>query len=778
MNPEKLMQDAVKFHQAGRFKDAALLYEKVLKQMPSFSDGWNLHASVSISLGNFEQAEQSLNRALSIRKHARYYCTGGQLYAAKQQYTKAAEYYLKSISLEPDSVHAWMGLGNIRVMTGSLEEARECFTKVLGLQPNSLEASFNLGNLCIKCGDWESAIEWYEKSVSLNPALFQAWGNLGELYKRNKQWDKAERCLKTAIDLSPEYLPGIINITSLYLEQRRNGEAADWCNRSMQIAPKNRDVLVNQAEVASRQGSFNEAEQILRQVISLYPGDPVPFNNLGILFEKKEERDKAVQCYENALELYPDFAKAYVNLGNIFAGKGESQEASEYYSKAVELGCDSMVTGFLYHQLRNMAKWDRASSLLAIIENYLKENIPAMTPFSVNTMFDEPVKEFRYTKLWCESQKQYHISKAPVTSKIDYKQERPLKIGYLSSDLNSHAQGQILAPVFKLHDREKFSVYSYHYGKEDSSIESSILKEHSEYRVVSSMGAEQVASMIRDDGIDILIDLKGWTQGSRPEIAMLNSAPVQLRYLGQPGSTGLSCYHGILCDPKIVPMSQQQFYSEKLIHLPHCYQPGYYVREQYKGLTRKECGLPEDKIVLCGFHQIYKLEHRMLTLWLRALKSSDNTVLWLLCKNEPVKETILKLAKQQRVDETRLIFADTMPKKEHLKRLCLADLGLDTYPCNGMITTMDLLSCGVPVLTLCGETFGARTAASMLSQCECIEFIADSYQEYEQKLARYLAEPALLKKAQETLRKGEHPLFLMEQWVKDYEETLQNLYFN
>jgi protein O-GlcNAc transferase len=315
-----------------------------------------------------------------------------------------------------------------------------------------------------------------------------------------------------------------------------------------------------------------------------------------------------------------------------------------------------------------------------------------------------------------------------------------LTVGYLSSDFQEHATAQLMAELFEVHDRARFRVLAYSYGRDDGSAMRMRLKDAFEAFVdLEHASHDEAARRIREDEVDILVDLKGYTTGARPEIVARCPAPVQISYLGYPGTLGMPAIDYVLVDAFVVPGEQRQHFSENVVYLPGCYQVNGRGRPIANRPSREECGLAEGAFVYCCFNAAHKITAQVFDVWMRLLRDVPESVLWLLEPHATAAENLRREAEGRLASaSSRLIFAPTLPNAEHLARLGNADLCLDTLPYNAHTLAADALWAGCPVVTCPGETFASRVAGSLLHAVGMPEMVASSLEEYE-AIARGLA---------------------------------------
>jgi predicted O-linked N-acetylglucosamine transferase (SPINDLY family) len=334
--------------------------------------------------------------------------------------------------------------------------------------------------------------------------------------------------------------------------------------------------------------------------------------------------------------------------------------------------------------------------------------------------------------------------KIPLNRPSDVKSK--ISIGYLSGDFHCHATAWLIAELFEKHDRAGFVIFGYSYGPDDRSpMRRRLASAFDRFVDLKDASFMEAAERIAVDGVDILVDLKGYTRENRVQILALRPAPIQVNYLGYPGTMGAPFMDYVLVDDFVVPADQQPFFAEKLVHLPGCYQVNDSRREIAPHTpSRAECGLPEQGFVFCDFNNSYKITPEMFTVWMELLKGVPGSVLWLLEGNRFAPANLRREAEARGVAAQRLVFAPRMPLPEHLARHRLADLFLDTFPVNAHTTASDALWVGCPVLTMAGETFVSRVAGSLLRTIGLTELVTTSLDEYRVMALRLARDAELL----------------------------------
>lgn len=542
--------------------------------------------------------------------------------------------------------------------------------------------------------------------------------------------------LKKAIAVAPEH-PYFHNTLGVVL---RKAGTAEECIQSFRNAlrfkPDYAEAGMNLANILRDENELDEAIAWYKWAQGLKAHYFESWNNLGILYKNKKEYDKARDAFEKALAIKPDYANPYLNLAVIHEEKKERAEAVKLYRKTLEMKPDtheiwlSMMHNQMHHcdwegleegihQVRTLVREEYQGELLPF--NFL--SLPGTTPLEQRKCA-ELFTNSRYMTFMLQAKKMNFQFKKELKTK--------LKIGFLSADFNEHAVSISLVQVIELFDHEHYELYAYAYGKNDNGPTRQRISQAFDHFIdIDRFGHLEAAKRIYEDNIDILIDLTAYTAGGRAEIMALHPAPIQANYLGYPSTMAAPFIEYLIGDPIITPPEHAAFYSETLALLPHCYFPNDRKRLVEENSSRETEGLPLDKFVLCSFNQPYKINANLWDDWCTILKNIPNAVLWLHAFEMPAREKLKKEAEKRGVDPERILFASVKPRlSEHLGRLRLADLALDTSPYNGHTTTSDALWAGLPVVAQLGESFAARVAASILTAANVPELITYSRSEY------------------------------------------------
>ena len=556
--------------------------------------------------------------------------------------------------------------------------------------------------------------------------------------------------------------------------QRGEPEAAlALLHRAIEADPHSPVAANDLGNMLAQLGRTAEAIAAYRRAIRIAPDYPEAHNNLANACQMAGELEEAVAGYQAALRLRPRYAEAHRNLGSALWRLGRTQEAVAALTAAASLNPGyTEAIAVLAHQLRQLCDWSMAGDLTSRLIAAVEAGSGAVNPFVFLSLPATPRQQRLCAEQWTRARRLAAGAAPPLPATRDR-----ITVGYLSADFQEHATAHLIAELFVLHDRRRFRVNGYSYGTDDGSAARRRLRDSFDAFVdIEKLSHQDAAERIRADGVDILVDLKGYTTGARPEILALRPAPIQVSYLGFPGTMGMPAIDYILVDEFVVPAGQQEHFTEKLVHLPHCYQVNDRRRPIAPAPTRAACGLPEGGFVFCCFNASYKITPAIFDIWMRLLDKVPGSVLWLLDTSATASANLRREAEARRKGGAdRLVFAPTLANPEHLARFAVADLFLDTLPYNAHTLASDSLWGGCPVLTCAGETFASRVAGSLLHAAGLPELVTSTLAEYESLALRLAESPEALAALRARLAgdRRELPLFDTPRFTRDLEAAFE-----
>ena len=519
-------------------------------------------------------------------------------------------------------------------------------------------------------------------------------------------------------------------------------------------------------------GRFDVAIAAYDEFLRLYPGGGEAWHNRGIALAETKRFSLAAESFGRAVTLRPDSAASWHNRGMSLAELGEFEQAAQDYSRALEIQPDMPdARGNLVLARLNCCDWRGLEEERRRIADSLTEGKPAIVPFGNLFISGSPADQLKCARLWMAR----HASQpAPVWRGENYAHER-LRVAYVSGDFRNHPVARLILSLLQNHDRAQFECFGISYGPDDGSeIRRRIIAGCEQFIDVRGGSDDEIAALLRRREIDIAIDLMGITWGCRPGIFAARCAPLQVCYLGFPATTGTEFIDYMIADPVVIPESEQVFFSEKITYLSRCYLPGGCDAE-ISGSTpsRSSSGLPESGFVFCCFNANYKILPETFASWMAILRSVAGSVLWLSEPNVVAKANLRREAAARGVSPERLAFAPHLPSfSEHLARVGLADLFLDTSPFNAHVTAIDAISAGVPVLTRAGTSMSGRAGQSLLTSLDLPELIAHSTGEYEQIAIRLAGQRDELAAIRGKMIRNSAALFDAKMFARDFEQAL------
>ena len=677
----------------------------------------------------------------------------------------------------------WNILGAAAAQIGNSDQAAFAFKKAISLNPKDSEVVNNMGNVLSLQGNLDEAIEAYKKAIALRPKYPIAYYNLGNALKKQDKINEAIEAYKNAIALKPDYVDAYNNLGVALKTGGRLDEAISTYKKLILLKPYDAYSLNNLGNAFNDQGNLDEAIEAYKKAIALEPEYAEAFTNLGCAFEKKEKRFEAIEAYKKAIALKPDYANAHYNLGIALSGEDRQKEAITAWQTAISLNPgDALVNAVLLFEQAKICDWNGLKQSSELLQK-LGVIGDAITPFSVLALEDEPQRHQQRAINYAQK----------IFPKKDMKQVTPptekperLRIGYFSADFHNHPVMYQLAQVFAAHDKSQFTIIAFSYGPSvQDEMRQYLISNADVFHDVRAMTDIQVVELARSERLDIAVDLTGYTSNQRLSLFSYHLAPIQISYLGYPGTLGADFIDYIIADPVVIPEENRRFYFENIIYLPNTFLPTDNKRViADKKFTREEMGLPKNGFVFCCFNDNYKLSPKEFDIWMRLLRKVEGSVLWLRKTNEWSISNLRMEAEARGISGDRLIFAERLSlPEEHLARHHLADLFLDTFNYNAHATTSDALWTGLPVITKLGRGFPARVAGSLLSAVGLQDLITDSEAQYEALALRLATTPTDLAQIKSKLAANRltQPLFDSEMYTKHLERAYQiayDRYFN
>ena len=624
-------------------------------------------------------------------------------------------------------------------------------------------------------GLYQQALEAAEKLAKQFPQSLETLAIIGAVSFEVKDFDRALNCYQLVAQRAPEFADTYFKMGIVFGHKGDLIAAMASFQKTLDINPDHAQAHNSIGIMQLKSGELDAAFASASNALRLVPDYAEAHKTIGDVCFERHDLKAAVDSYRRALELNPDAVPVHNNLAAACLAYGDRVGAIQSYDALLKVQPDHQEAwAKKLHQMAHLCDW---SAFDPDFISSLGLNSPDITPFSLLTLEDAPERHLIRSKIHARSQ--YSFVPQPFAAKTETKSDR-LRIGYFSADVHQHPVMVLLAKVLQMHDRNRFEIFFYGFSpKKSDPLRERIIAAVDVYDDVLQMRDIDIAHLARQDGIDIAIDLNGYTENSRSGIFAHRAAPVQISYLGYPGSMGADFIDYIVADKNLIPESSQVNYSEKPIYLPHHYQAqDNELPIDQAAPNRTELGLPENGFVFCALSNSYKITPAEFDLWMRLLQAVDGSVLWLLQGNTSVLKNLMFEAAKRGVDPARLVFATHTDHGQYLARFQRADLYLDTFIYNAGATASNALWAGLPVLTKRGHGYTARMAASLLNSIELPELITDSEQAYEALAIDLATNPVRMAavKAKLVANRRTTPLFNTELFTRHLEEGYQQAY--
>ena len=618
--------------------------------------------------------------------------------------------------------------------------------------------------------EFGQAISFALEILKLDPESMQAKEYLAYAY--GNQGDKVE-ALKLLLELalSPKCpLSALYECGSLLLEFERSIEAISVLERASVLAPISFNVLHDLATAYAQAGRIKEALEKYRLASSIEPNSPELLYNIGRLHDELHQEAIAIEFYQKAVALNAQFSQAWINMGLNFNYLGNYEEGFRNLKKGFELNPQvNFVFGDLIHSQMHLCEWSSFQKNIKAIVDGIENNQKIIYPFHLLSLVDSPELQKKAAQIF--SNEKFPLATDNYLPKVG--SHKKIRIGYFSADFRNHATAHLMAELFELHDKNQFELLAFSYGlRQEDAMRRRLRLAFDEFIDIAQMSDDDALSLVRSKELDIAIDLSGHTQDARTNLFARRMAPVQINYLVYPGTMGTKFHDYIIADSQIIPKGFEQFYTEKVLLLPNCYQ----ANDRKKIISnldysRDQLGLPQSGFVFCSFNNSYKINPMVFDLWMKILSRVDDSVLWLLGDSQVLMDNLRREAIARGVDGKRICFASKVDHAEHLARQKSADLILDTFPYNAHTTASDALWAGLPLITKRGESFASRVAASLLESMDLSELIVNSEQEYVDLAVKLAVNPELLTHFKSRLRENlqTSPLFNTPQLARELE---------
>jgi len=776
---EALFNRGIALRNLNRPAEALVTFDNLLAITPADVDVLNNRGSTLRSLNRSTEALASYDRALALKPNdADVLNNRGNALQDLERSAEALASYDKAVALRPDHVEALNNRGSSLRSLNRPNEALASYDRALALKPDYAEALYNRGNALQELKRSAEALASYDRALALKPNNANVLNNRGSALQNLKRSAEALASYDKALALKPDHVEALNNRGLTLAGLGRHPEALASFEGALAIKPDHAEALYNRGNALQALKRSAEALASYDRAVALEPNYVEALNNRGLTLAGLGRYAEALANFERAVAIMPDYVEALSNRGAALFDLYRNAEALESFDKVLAIAPDhqNAFEGMAAAALAN-CDWPRSERIAGELPSRIMERNSAFSPFTLLGYSNDPL-------LQLECARRIIKGKMPAPTQPlgrgAIAHHDKLRVAYLSADFRMHPVAFLMAELFELHDRARFEILGISFGLNDhSGIRARLIRAFDQFHDVRTKNDHDVARLLNDLHVDIAVDLTGHTHGSRLGILAHRPAPIQVSYMGYPGTIGADFIDYVIVDSIVLPFDQQPYWAEKIVHLPDSYwviDSNMHISSRL--LVRGAVGLPDRAFVFCCFNNNYKITAPVFDVWMRLLRNIEGSVLWLLGADAPATVNLRHEAAARNVDPARLIFADKLPMEEHLARHRLADLFLDTLPYNAHTTASDALWAGLPLVTCRGTSFAGRVAASLLYAAGLPELVTSDLVEYEALALRLATDAELLRGFRHRLEQNRstHPLFDTDRFRRHIESAYTTMW--
>jgi protein O-GlcNAc transferase len=728
---------------------------------------------------------------------------------------EAIPVFREGLALQPDNLAAKRDMAGALIDAGERDEPRQLLTEVLAETPNDPDALYMAANLAHLEQRFEDAILYHQQAIKHGGDVADNNNNMANVLLEMDRTDEALKVLLQTLAQEPEFAEGWNSLGNAWLAKENHDEAARAYGRALQLDPTLTMAANNLAASHLRAGRLDQACDLYQQNTNTFPEDPDTWTGLGTVYLSMERYEQALeslnraleldanhldarhnraaalhrlarftealQDYRRVIELAPRRQQSHFNLGSLLQVLSRHSEAIEAFEKALEIDPGyTAAWSYLAHSLKQECRWDNLETVTAKVIDRTREEMEkgstiSTSPFSLLQLSAPGDVRLAAARQTAKSAERGFAASGDLPG-FTYSEpdNGKLRIGYISPDFRGHSVGRAFLELLAAHDRERFELIGYFTASGPDDVTARLVEGFDQFVELDGLPFPAAAQRINDDGIHILVDLAGHTRGARFEVLAHRPAPVQAHFLGYGFTIGADYVDYLITDEVTIPETELQWCHENIVYLPHHSLPASRPVISDKTFKRGDFGLPESGIVFADFNGHYKFDAEMFAAWMEILQRKPDAVLWLMKFDGNSDNNLRAEAEKHGIDANRLVFAEKMDNAEHLARLSLADLALDTYHHAGGVTSTDALWAGLPVLTLLTDEMVDRTGASLMRAAGLPEMIATSLPDFVEKALTCVDDPMLRTKLAEQQKKA--PLFDMPGFTRHLEHAYEAMW--
>lgn len=713
-----LREQALALLQSKHLTEAQKLFADVCRLDPEDTRAWYMLGTIYGMTGKIDEAGKSFRKVIALQPdHGEAHANLGNVLFYMNRQDEAISHFKTALRINPNNAMAQNNLGNVLKSAGRLHEAIECYRSAIAINPTYAVGHYNLGIALKEAGLLQEAGDAFRQAVELNPNFAEAYNNLGNIFKGQDRLQEARDALQRALSIKPEFAEAIYNLANVNLALGQFGSAIEQYREATLIKPDYADAYNNLGIALNEQGHSETAVETLKIAITIDPKLAAAYNNMGNALRNQGRMTEAQEMVQLALQIQPGFTDAYNNLGTILNWEGKPGDAVAMYQRAVDISPDNV----------------SAHSNLLMTMHYL----PSYTPQDLLDAAEE--WNSRHTR---------NIFQLPSPS-IYPDPRHKLRIGYVSGDFCSHPVGFFIEAVLSHHDKSNFETYCYYNNNVYDDLNSRLQKLADHWRAIERLSDQSAADLIREDKIDILVDLSGHTQGHRLLVFSRKPAPIQITWMGYFATTGMTAMDYIIADRFVIPPDEERYYTERVERLPEAYLC--FTVPTLPIAVVPPPALSKGYVTFGCFNNPAKITSEVIACWSKLLHAVPNARLILKYKSladNGIKYYFQKAFFDHGINSERIEFSGQSPRGEYLANYNEIDICLDPFPFGGCTTTVEALWMGVPVITLRGNRYVGHMGESIMKNLglsDCVTETQDAYIERAIGLANNLAQLAELR---------------------------------
>jgi predicted O-linked N-acetylglucosamine transferase (SPINDLY family) len=779
MNAPQALEQAIHAFTGGALDRAETLCRIALQHDPRSAEALHLLGVISGQLNRVDEAAALLAQSVELEPDNPFSrCDFGTLLRLQGRPAEALEQFERAIALQPQNAAALNDRGLALHALQRFAEAADSYGEAVALAPDFAEAHYNRGLALGELGRRQEALQCFDRVIALDPRHAEAHLLRGNLLVETGNPDAALKAFDRAIAVKPEFAEAHNNRGNILHAMRRPQDALASYDQAIKLRPDFDEALNNRGAALRDLGRLAEALQSIDRALAVRPDNAHAQNNRGAVLYGLNRFAESVASCERAVALLPAYAEAHNNRGLACVRLRRYAEAVDSFRRAVALDPTiELLAGNLLMAQMHLCQWEDFDAGVRDLEQRIARGENATPPYVVLALTDSPALQRRAA----ENHVPRTFPSNPVLGAFGKRaRAEKIRVGYFSADFRTHPSSVLTADLFETHDRSRFEFTGFYFGPDvHDGMRRRISAALDRFIDVGAKSDQEIAQLARELQIDIAVDLMGFTEHSRTGIMACRAAPVQVSYLGYPGTMGAAYIDYIVADEVLIPDESRKHYAEKIVFLPHSFQPNDRKREiSARAFTRGELGLPSSGVVFCAFHNSYKIMPAMFGRWMSILKNVAGSVLWLREDTAEVAASLRREAERNGVDGQRLIFAPRIDFADHLARHRQADLFLDAFPFNAHTTASDALWAGLPVLTCAGDAYISRVAASLLKAVGLPELVTRSQEDYEALALDLARSPDTLARFRRKLMDNRHtsPLFDTPRYARHLEAAYARMY--